>query len=154
MVSGIVGSLRYIVFAREIESNRGGGSVDRLLEQIELLNGEIDRTTTDKSDAFLIFMREIDVSSPRDIHSLWRARFTPLNAEVLAPKLKQLPAAEANTALQLIGLITKKIELLIQVQREVRVRSKLQSWLYLHLPLSFALVLLVGLHIYYVLYYR
>lgn len=62
-------------------------------------------------------------------------------------------SARAELGHRLLDLITRKKALVIRVQRDIVYRSLLKSWLYLHLPLSIALLAALTVHVVTVFFY-
>ncbi len=62
-------------------------------------------------------------------------------------------SARAALGHRLLDLITRKKALVIRVQRDIAYRSLLKSWLYLHLPLSIALLAALTVHVVTVFFY-
>ncbi len=62
-------------------------------------------------------------------------------------------SARAALGHRLLDLITSKKALVIRVQRDIVYRSLLKSWLYLHLPLSIALLAALTVHVVTVFFY-
>jgi hypothetical protein len=68
--------------------------------------------------------------------------------------IAELPPEEKEEGVKLVKLIERKRALIAQVHREVRTIAMLKLWLYLHLPLSFALLAALAIHIFSVFYFR
>ena len=78
--------------------------------------------------------------------------------EVLIAQLAKYQAtsrdAEAQHALQrLLQISGDKAVLLRRLQRDIQLQGLLQAWLYLHLPLSFAMLAALLVHVFSVFYY-
>jgi hypothetical protein len=153
VLSGIWGAYHYVRLAPEIESHRGGGNLKKLLEQVHLLSSEIETLIKDKSDAFLALVREVDFPFEPSANLNTAKLPDPSNPRVteLASKLIE---TERSDGLKLLSLVTKKREFVSRISHEVRTTTRLKSWLYLHLPLSFALLVCLAIHIFTALYYR
>jgi hypothetical protein len=67
--------------------------------------------------------------------------------------LAQVPAAEQQELRQLLVLSRQRSELLERLVAQQRYRNVLGAWLYLHVPLSIALLVLVAAHLVAVFYY-
>ncbi|CAM9491621.1 unnamed protein product, partial [Phaeothamnion confervicola] len=63
------------------------------------------------------------------------------------------PPGQAEGFRALLGLLARKEELLARARRDVRYKSLLDIWLYVHVPLSFALLGALIAHIVAVYFY-
>ena len=60
---------------------------------------------------------------------------------------------EAARCRQLAAMLSRKCELLRRARRDVQLQALMQVWLYLHVPLSFALLAALIAHVVAVFYY-
>lgn len=154
IISGIIGALNYAKLATEIPSHRGAGTTKKHLEQIKIISDDIEQLITGKSDRFVDLKRKIDFDYKPN---LWSTVFGKpvelLDKNKLAELLQYLTKEEQQEALKLISLADKKIDLIRELQKEVSVMAKLRIWLYFHLPVSFALLAALLIHIFSVFYY-
>lgn len=151
IVSGIWGARNYLTLTSEIPSNRGAGSLRARVEQIHLADQNIDALCVGKSDAFMSLRNEADFKFEARTPGL--AQRLPDVAR-LGALLSALPSAEANDGASVLTLIKKKRDAAAELQRESKVLRSLRLWLYLHLPLSFLLLVALGVHIFVVFYLR
>ena len=160
IASGVWGVVMYADKPLDLRSQRGGGTPKQLLEQIKAISGEIEdllggtTETTLKSDAFVKMITSIDFSfEPSLARSLRKRNPKPIDRKRMAKLLAGLPAAEQEDGRNLIGLVNRKRELVCRLQDEARAQTWVRAWLYLHLPISCALVVAVLIHIFSVFYY-
>ena len=66
---------------------------------------------------------------------------------------RKLAGEQANTNHQLYSLLLKKRELVARARRDVQLKAWLDLWLYIHVPLSIALVVTLAIHIVSVFFY-
>ena len=160
IISGIWGVVMYAEKPMELRSQRGGGTPKQLLEQIrgatenieDLLGGTTE--TTMKSDAFVKMLASIDFSfEPSLRRSISRRNPRQIDRKRIAKLLSRLPEKEREDGLKLIGLVNRKRELVCRLQDEARAQTWVRAWLYLHLPISCALVAALFVHIWSVFYY-
>lgn len=152
--SGIWGALNYSFLAAQVKSHRGGGTSKKLLEQIHLVSSDVAALSKDKSDQFLALIRGLDFECKPSLRKVMFGERQPqipksAGAELLSGLLQQ----EQEDGLKIITLINKKKELANQLYEETLVLTKLKLWLYFHLPLSCALVVLLAIHIFSVFWY-
>lgn len=154
VLSGIYGAVSYFSLAPEIPSHRGAGTVKKHLEQIKIINSDIESLLQNKSERFVDLKKRVDfVFNPSFIKIIFCKNISLTDRSRLAEWLQYLDESEKADALKLIGLVDRKIELIDELCREVRVMSKLKFWLYFHLPVSFALLAALTIHIFSVFYY-
>jgi hypothetical protein len=65
----------------------------------------------------------------------------------------QSDMSEAAPLRRLISLLTRKDELLRRARRDVQLKALMDVWLYVHVPLSFALLAALLAHVISVFYY-
>ncbi len=154
IVSGMWGAFAYVDLAPHIQSHRGGGSTRNHLEQIQLMSADILDMGHSKSDEFVRLLNKIDFPfHPTIWSSLFGKRRPQLEGREVGELLSTLPAGERDEAAKLISLVNKKRDLACRVQDETALMAKLKLWLYVHLPLSIALLAVVAIHIFVVFYY-
>ena len=159
--TGIWGVAMYQRLPFEIRSQRGGGTLKVLLEQIRSISSDINRlagvgggSSSQKSDAFLKMLGDLDfVFVPSLMRSLFRRNPSIIDRKRMADVLSNLPAAEQEEGLKLIGLLNKKRELVCRIQDEARALTWVRLWLYIHLPVSVGLCAALFVHIFSVFYY-
>ncbi|MFN8390312.1 MAG: hypothetical protein U0136_08490 [Bdellovibrionota bacterium] len=155
ILSGILGSVIYVRFPARVQSHRGGGTIRHLLEQVNVISSDIDFLAKDRSDHFIRLQDLLDSPwKPSVYRALWRKKPNEAQPKEIAAFLAKLPKTESDEGYQLVSLATKKRQLIQQIENEVRVMAAFRSWLYLHLPLSFGLLVAVAVHIFSVFYYR
>ncbi len=155
ILSGIYGAINYTTLASQIAAHRGGGHAHQLLEQIQRLSKEIDRTTQDHSDAFLKLRNAYDFEIiPGVIRCIRRALVPAFSQSTVAQLLQAVPSTEHDDGIKMVGLIARKRELASRLQEDVRTLSLLKVWLWIHVPVSLALVFSVAIHIVVVFMYR
>lgn len=154
VISGIYGSLAYFSLAPSIPSHRGAGTVKKHLEQIRIINSDIEDILNNKSDRFVDLKRKVDFEyKPSIFNALFSRKIELTDRSKLAELLQFLDQKEQGDALKMIGLVDRKIELIEELRREVAVMTKMRIWLYFHLPVSFALLAALAIHIFVVFFY-
>ena len=154
IISGIYGAIAYFNLAPNIPSHRGAGSIKKHLEQIKLVNNDIEDLLNNKSDRFIDLKRKVDFDYVPSIYTaLFGKKNELIDRSKLAEMLQQVGENEQADALKMIGLVDKKIELVEEMRLEIAVMTKLKIWLYFHLPVSFALLAALLIHIFVVFYY-
>lgn len=154
IVSGIWGAINYATLSTQIQAHRGGGSHKEIIQQIESLSRDVDRMLAGgKSDLLVQLAKKIDIPFKPGVRKFVRAKATrSVNRQVAADLLADLPDSERSDGITLVELINKKISLMNQLQQDVTVLYWLKVWLYIHVPLSFALLAALAIHIFSVFY--
>ena len=169
IISGIWGAINYVTMPTRIGSNRGGATVREIVEQIEAVSADLQSSVgAAASDSFLKLLLVIAdvpgglVMADEAYAALARIIGNRLQIEVwvrmidrheTASLLADIPEDERDQAMRLITTVNRKIELINQLQSEVRVMFWLKAWLYFHVPLAFALLAAVAIHIFSVFYF-
>ena len=154
IISGIFGAVAYASLASDIPSHRGAGSAAKHLEQVKLASDNIEDLIKGKSDFFVDLKNKIDFQYKPSVWSTLFSKPVELtDKSKLAELLQKLNTEEQEDAFKLISLVDKKIDLIRELQKEVNVMTKLRLWMYFHLPISFALIAALLIHIFVVFYY-
>ena len=91
----------------------------------------------------------------------WRILFSSVDPNaILAQRthdldklLTEIPATDQEGFSRFAGLILRKTELEAYLAGQMRLKNGLQAWLYVHVPVSIAMMAAVGIHLLVVLYY-
>ncbi len=130
----------HAIVLRSIENTRlGGGAWDQL-------------TARDDSEAALARLRE--AVAQREQHTRGNTRDMPTMfamVDFLAGRAGTDQQAEALR--KLIDLLSRKKSLATRVARDIQFQALMEIWLYIHVPLSFALLAALTAHIVSVLFY-
>ena len=156
IISGIIGVYFYLKFPRLITKNRNGLTTEMMLTQIteidedirelsmslddftvDLMTKAIEETVIGKS--FIIKLRGIDPDCPTSLarKHVREKKFSGNN------KIRE----------QLLSKLTRKEKILDQLRNDLKMRSLLQIWLYIHVPFTFAALAALVIHIFSVFYY-
>lgn len=158
VLSGVVGAILYASVPRvltEVESNL---TADEISEKLNQLSKAMSRITSGKSDAFRrIHERLISEIEPRPLAG-WRLLFSSSKrrsqpAADFAKLLSLVERGEQEELRQLLVISRQQKELHTRLIYQQRYRNILESWLYLHLPVSIALLVLLIAHVVAVFYY-
>ena len=155
VLTGVWGAWIFIVYAPEVASHRGGGTVKDLLEQLDGLEKEIEKLAAGRSTAFQALKGKLDQCKvPSCLGAVFSRAPKALDRELAAKLLAGLPNEEVGEGQKQAGLLFSKAELIRKLHKEVATQTTLKLWLYTHVPLAAAMAAAVLFHIFYVLYYR
>jgi hypothetical protein len=159
IASGIYGIFAYARYPRLMTRNRMGATQTQLLGQIALLDGEIRQGLLGADDAIV---RAVAPATERDAigGSAWRqlsGRYLdcPTAAALTAfNELERgLPVERQEAMRNIPVLLTRKAELLGRVRRDIQYKAMMDIWLFVHVPLTFALLAALVAHILSVFFY-
>jgi hypothetical protein len=159
VVSGIVGAVLYVTVPRlltEVESNL---TVEEISDQLNQLARAMARIASGKSQPFQrIYNELLRDSRPRWLAG-WRLLLTRRKrAQAMNVDQSRLIALvakddEEDDLRQMLVLSRQRKELLLRLVYQQRYKNILESWLYIHVPFTIALLLLAAVHIIAVFYY-
>lgn len=159
VVSGIAGAVLYTTVPRlltEVESNL---TADEISEQLNALGRAMARLASGRSAPFqkiyddairrstpgpLVGWRLLLASRRRD-----RARETADWSRLLA----LVPKSEQEELRQMLVLSRQRGELLLRLIYQQRYKNVLEAWLYIHVPVTIALLVVTAVHVAAVFYY-
>jgi hypothetical protein len=156
VLSGAVGLYFYIRFPKMLAVNRRGMTTDIMLSQIADLDRELRSIALSLDDKTVKFILDA-VQNTRIGGTLMRQLSgtdpdCPTSIARLA--IEQVASAEnESTRRQLLTRLTKKEDLLHRIRQDIRLRSLLQIWLYVHVPFTFAMLAALVAHVVVVFYY-
>ena len=152
-VSGIVGVLLYTYIPPVLIDVESKLTAEQISSQINQLAQVIRRLAADKSPAFQDYcVNLIRTEQPKPLAG-WRIMAPGVNprartiATPLASDLELIPPAERAEFIQLLAVANQMKDLretLINKQRYINIMA---AWLYVHVPLSFAMLVAVFAHI-------
>lgn len=175
ILSGMLGTSLYLLVPRRMADIGQGGSIESLGTEVKRLDQEcldlaaacapvtalairssIERTVIGGGVIDQLFGRDRssylglppgqgdDLSASRPIQNRDQQAILKLVAERAA---RAGSASEAASLEQLISLIARRQELLRRIRASIRLQGLLQAWLYLHVPVSIAVIFALLVHI-------
>ncbi len=159
IISGFFGIYYYAVTPRRMSDNRGQTSQAEMLDEIASLNRELREAAQPLDQEFA---KEVDraITKTRLKRGLL-ARLSRRDAScATARAIKRLRKAAVAVPLdarrslgEVLSILERKDALLERARRHIRYKALLQLWLYVHVPLSFALLAALIAHIVSVFFY-
>jgi hypothetical protein len=159
IASGVYGIFAYARYPRLMTQNRRGTTQTQVLGQIASLDGEIRQALLGMDDAI------VRVVAPAIEHdnvggSVWRQLSAHYPDCSTAAALQGFTALEHSMPVErreemrnMPVLLTRKSELLQRLRRDVQYKAMMDIWLYVHVPLTFALLAALAAHIISVFFY-
>ena len=159
VLSGIWGIVAYDTLPRTLSANRGEATQPQMLEGIRAL----DRQLFDAAQPLLPRQSEMVRDSLENCSiggGLWArlsGRYNRCgNARALAGIKYELQAGLLDPGQRLsliVSLLERKEAALGQARRHIRIRALLEIWLYVHVPVTFALIAALTAHVVSVFFY-
>lgn len=159
ILSGLFGVYAYMRVPRQITENRGGITLRQMMLQI----ADLDRQCRDMA---------MNVSDEINAVVFEAGRSTRIGGGLIRQLSGRDPSCPSTAALdrvhglaaratgedaarcrQLVALLSRKCELLRRARKDVQLQAIMQIWLYLHIPLTFALLAALIAHVLAVFYY-
>ena len=164
VVSGIVGAALYLLLPRRFESFGEeltypmGQNTD---EELRKIIRQMCALAVDKSQEFAdACQAEIEYGIPKRHVGwglLWRKSVTAsvvaTQIEAFQDYLQHIPEVEHEAFQNLARLATQKRDLEHRMVAQMRLQNLLEAWLYIHLPVSLVMFIVVIIHILVVFYY-
>jgi hypothetical protein len=159
IISGMYGLYAYIRFPRQMTDNQRGVTLENLMQQIAELSQEctdLSMTLSDEINGIVVesgrqtsvgggFIRQL---SGRDPNCTTIAALARL--QTIATTLQDDHAVQAR---RLISRLSRKVELLYRARKDVQLRALMKIFLFVHVPMSFALFAALFSHVFIVFFY-
>lgn len=154
ILSGVLGLFLYRNIPGRLTRYEAGQQADKIDPEIARLLADMRALMKDKSDVLVqIYKAELAASQSRAPKG-WSLLLKGLGGDLLAArsadlakKVSTIPSSDQATFQILSQLLLKKTQLEVNLMHQMRLRNALQAWLYIHVPVSIAMVLAVGVHL-------
>jgi len=155
ILSGIYGIIMYARLPEQLSANRNDATQPQMLEAIRALDRQLDTVAQPlgKAEADLV---RLSLEQCKVSGNLWQ-RLTNrypncgnhrATKAVLALVNQQMRVGKADKRLtQLLFLLERKEAALQQARRHIQMKSQLEIWLFIHVPVTFALLAALTAHI-------
>jgi hypothetical protein len=160
VLSGVLGVVLYQILPVRLTKYETGLQADKIDSEIHRLISDMRAIVKDKSDA-LVKLYQDEIDSVRKVKSKgWALLFSRVGDDQLAVRTASLsslassiPDADQPAFQMFSQLLLKKTQLEVDLMHQMRLRNALQAWLYVHVPVSVAMLVAVGIHIFVVFWY-
>jgi hypothetical protein len=159
IASGLWGIAAYAMLPEKLSNSRAEMTRPQMLDAIAKFDQQLQSAAQPlaQQDAALVLRALADdpfrAGLLRRLSSSPRGCRTDAALRELRRRLGLSTGPEAGALEPVVGLLEGKSAALARIRRYLRVRALLEVWLYVHVPLSFALIAAVGAHIFSVFYY-
>jgi hypothetical protein len=152
IASGIFGVFAYVRYPRQMTENRENLTLAQMQAQIATIDAELRRRALPLDDATTAIIRGSLESTPIG-GSMWRqvsGRYPVCGTAQALAHLRaraDTPDSRDETWRLLRSKLDEKSLLVARLRRDVRYKALMDVWLYLHVPLTFALLAALTAHI-------
>jgi hypothetical protein len=144
IASGVFGVVCYSRYPALMTRNRGGATMPQMLARLAALNDEL-RTAALSLDDRSAALVERATETTEIGGGFWQQLSGRAPSCATAAALADIEAAAATRQVRL--LLDEKAQLLARARRDISYKATMDIWLYLHVPLSFALLAALIAHI-------
>ena len=158
VVSGIAGAVFYVTVPRLLTEVESELTVDEISEQMNQLAKQMARIASGRSEPFQRIYRQLIEEGTPGWLAGWRllaARMRQKRAigSDWAPLLRLVPKDEEAELRQMLVVSRQRKELLLRLLYQQRYKNVLESWLYVHVPFTVALLVFAIVHVVAVFFY-
>ena len=160
IISGIFGIVAYERYPTLMTENRGGQTQQAMFAEIDGLDKEClvlaDKIDNEIHDIVLYAINDITVGGSIRDQLTARGQFQAHDEAMNKLRDRLSKTADAEQAEVLRGLIEfmrRKIELVRRLQNDIQYKALMDIWLYVHVPVSFALLAALLAHVISVFFY-
>ena len=160
ILSGMLGAVLYKIVPRMLTEVGSNLTIDQMSDQLNQIARSMARVASEKSQTFQGIYRDLMKQSVPGWGAGWRLLLSDSRGSALRKSqgdwTKQLGSVgrdEQADLRQLLVLSRQHKELHIRLIAQQRYKNLLDFWLFLHLPLSLAMLVLIVAHLWGVFYY-
>jgi hypothetical protein len=155
ILSGIYGIIVYARLPERLSANRGETTQPQMLEAIRALDRQLDTAAQPlgKSEAAIVRMSLENCDIAGNLWQRLAARQANCGNARARDAIQALVNAQMRTGKpdprlsQILFLLERKDASLAQARRHIAMKTRLELWLYLHVPTTFALLAALTAHI-------
>ena len=157
IASGAFGVFAYARYPRQMTTNREGQSLAQMQAQIAAIDAELRKAVQPLDEPITGIMR-VSIDRTPIGGSMWRqlsARYPDCGTADAIGRLRRYhpDLAVPEEAWRLLrAKLEEKGSLVVRLRRDIRFKALMDVWLYLHVPLTFALLAALAAHIVAVFY--
>jgi hypothetical protein len=159
ILSGIYGIWAYAFMPAALSDNRSEMTAAQMIDAVESIDKQIQISAQPLSDEDSRVVLDSLGEDPFGGGLMRRLSGKPpkggnaVALRIIRRRAMQCEGAEAIALDQVSVLMQRKAGALNRIRRHVRIRARLEVWLYVHVPLTFALIAALSAHIISVFFY-
>jgi hypothetical protein len=155
ILSGLFGVIAYATLPQALSNNRDEMTQMQMLEAIRAFDRQLHAAaqplTAEDTAPVLAALDEDPFAG--GIAARLSGRYPGCATAAAHRALAASHASEAEARAKVIGLLSQKEAALARLRAHLRIRALLEIWLYVHVPLTFALIAALSAHIISVFFY-
>ena len=155
ILSGLFGVLAYATLPAALSNNRDEMTQMQMLEAIQSFDRQLHAAaqplTPEDTAPVLAALDQSPFMG--NILSRLSGRYRSCATAAAHRILARSTSSEAEARMKVIGLLSQKEAALVRLRAHLRIRALLEVWLYVHVPLTFALIAALSAHIISVFFY-
>jgi hypothetical protein len=158
VATGFVGARLYAALPRRLTRVESNLTVEEISVELNRLTQAMERLSASRSPLFARIARDLlKAARPRRLAG-WRLLLAAGGGEPEPERdretlLRQLPEDEREPMRQVLVLYRQHRELHLRLRYQQRYKNLLEAWLYLHVPLTVVLIVLIAVHVAAVFYF-
>ncbi|HET9429476.1 MAG TPA: hypothetical protein VFO69_14070 [Allosphingosinicella sp.] len=159
ILSGIYGIVVYGTLPDELSDTRAAMTRPQMLEAVQQIDRQLQTVAQPLGTADTDIVRRSLTEDPfrggfvRRISGRYRDCGNAAALAQMRARRASATAEEAKVIDQVVELLERKDSALVRLRRHLRIRALLEVWLYVHVPLTFALIAALAAHIVSVFFY-
>lgn len=155
ILSGLYGVIAYATLPKALSNNRDEMTQMQMLEAIRAFDRQLHAAAqplTPEDTAPVLAALEEDPFAG-GIRARLSGRYPGCATAAALRTLSASRSSDAEAREKVVGLLSQKEAALTRLRKHLRIRGLLEIWLYVHVPLTFALIAALSAHIISVFFY-
>lgn len=159
IISGSLGIFFYQYLPQRMSTNRSEMGEGDMLTEIKNLNQLLDDTAQPLDNQYIPVVQKA-IEKTRIGGSIFmrlrrghRRCETRKALDFFRSEMRNVEGDSRSNIISMISVLERKNSLLVRVRKHIRYKALLQIWLYVHIPMTFALIAALIAHIVSVFYY-
>ena len=160
VLSGVVGVFLYHLIPGRLTGLEAKQQADKIDPEMKRLLSDMRALVKDKSEILVQLYKSELAASEKRTPSGWSLLIKGQSRDLLtersgdlAAKVSTIPLEDQATFQVLCQLLLKKTQLEVSLLQQMQLRNALKAWLYVHVPISIAMLCAVGIHLIVVFWY-
>ncbi len=159
ILSGVFGVFFYVYVPRRMSNNRAEMGQFDMLAEISNLNGLLKDTAQPLDNRYIpVVSKAIEQTHMggtifRRLAGDYKGCKTGKALTFFREEMRNVDSEARTNILNMISVLERKNSLLVRIRKHIRYKALLQVWLYIHVPITFALIAALIAHIVSVFYY-
>jgi hypothetical protein len=159
ILSGIYGIVAYSILPEELSASRGEMTRPQMIDAVMKLDRQLQLAAQPLGHEDTAIVSASIAESPfkagllRRLSGRNRRCRTDRALRLLRPRLVATVGPGGEALESVVALLERKAAALARIRRHLRLKAQLEIWLYVHVPLTFALIAALAAHIVSVFFY-